>query len=80
MDKTIRLLSLIDASTVGDMLRQETNKVAVLANDTLAHALQMMIEADLIVLPVIDESQHIIGSLTLSEILNLVLIKSQEHQ
>ena len=80
MDKTIRLITLIDTSKVVDILRQETNKVAVLANDTLAHALQMMIEADLIVLPVIDESQHIIGSLTLSEILNLVLIKSQEHQ
>ena len=80
MDKTIRLISLIDASTVGDILRQETNKVVVFANDTLAHALQMMIEADLIVLPVIDESQHIIGSLTLSELLYLALTKSQEHQ
>ncbi len=79
MDKTIRLITLIDASTVGDILRQETKKVAVFANDTLAHALQMMIEADLIVLPVIDESQSIIGSLTLSEILNLVLTKSQEQ-
>ena len=80
VDKTIRLISLIDTSTVGDILRQETNKVAVFANDTLAHAAQMMIEADLIVLPVIDESQHIIGSLTICELLNLVLNKSQEHQ
>jgi len=80
MDKTIRLITLIDASTVGDILRQETKKVVVFANDTLAHALQMMIEADLIVLPVIDESQQIIGSLTLSELLYLALTKSQEHQ
>jgi CBS domain-containing protein len=79
-DKTIRLITLIDTSKVCDILRQETNKVAVFANETLAHALQMMIEADLIVLPVIDKSQHIIGSLTLSEILHLVLIKNQEHQ
>ncbi len=79
-DKTIRLTTIIGASTVGDILRPETNKVAVFANDTLAHALQMMIEADLIVLPVIDESQHIIGNLTLSEILSLALTKSQEHQ
>ncbi len=76
MDKTIRLITLIGASTVGDILRQETKKAAVLANDTLAHALQMMIETDLIILPVIDESQHIIGSLTLSELLNLALIES----
>jgi len=79
-DKTIRLTTIIGASTVGDILRPETNKVAVFANDTLAHALQMMIEAGLIVLPVIDESQYIIGNLTLSEILSLALTKSQEHQ
>ena len=79
VDKTIRLTTIIDASTVGNVLRQETNKVAVFANDTLAHALMMMIEAGLIVLPVIDESLHIIGSLTLSEILSLALTKSQEH-
>ena len=72
-DKTIRLITLIGASTVGDALRPDTKKAAVLANDTLAHALRMMIEADLILLPVIDESQHIIGSLTLSELLNLAL-------
>ena len=75
-DKTIRLVNLINASTAGDVLRPDTKKAAVIANDTLAHALQMMIEADLIVLPVIDESQHIIGSLTLSEVLNLALAKS----
>jgi len=33
-----------------------------------------MIESDLIILPLIDESQQIIGSLTLSELLNLVLV------
>ena len=79
-DKTIRLTTIIGASTVGDILRPETNKVAFFANETLAHALQMMIEAGLIVLPVIDESQYIIGNLTLSEILSLALNKSQEHQ
>jgi len=70
MDKTIRLANLIKASTAGDVLRPDTKKATVFPNDTLAHALRMMIEADLILLPVIDESQHIIGSLTLSELLN----------
>jgi len=75
-DKAIRLVNLVNASTAGDVLRQDTKKAAVFANNTLAHALQMMIEADLIVLPVIDESQHIIGSLTLSEVLSLALVKN----
>lgn len=75
-DKTIRLVNLLKASSAGDVLRPDTKKAAVLTNDTLAHALRMMIEADLILLPVIDESQHIIGSLTLSELLNLALTES----
>ncbi len=76
MNKTIRLVSLINTSTAGDVLRQETKKAAVFIHDTLAHALRMMIDVDLIVLPVLDESQHIIGGLMLSELLNLALIES----
>jgi CBS domain-containing protein len=71
VDKTIRLVSLINAFTAGDVLRTDTKNAAVFANDTLAHALRIMIESDLTFLPVIDESHHIIGSLTLSELLNL---------
>jgi CBS-domain-containing membrane protein len=59
---------------VGDILRPETRAAAVFTSDTLAHALRKMIETDLIILPVIDKSQKIIGSLTLSELLNRALI------
>jgi CBS domain-containing protein len=76
MDKTIRLITLIGSSSVGDILRQETKTAAVLENDTLAEALRKMIATDLIILPVIDESHRIIGSLTLSELLNLTLLDS----
>ena len=53
VDKTIRLSTLVGATKVGDILRRETINVSVIADDTLAHALQMIIEADLILLPVI---------------------------
>jgi CBS domain-containing protein len=76
MDKTMRLITLIGSASVGDILRTETKNAAVLADDNLAHALKKMIEADLIILPVIDESHQIIGSLTLTEILNTALIDS----
>jgi CBS-domain-containing membrane protein len=76
MDKTMRLITLIGSASVGDILRTETKNAAVLADDSLAHALKKMIETDLIILPVIDESQQIIGSLTLTEILNTALIDS----
>jgi CBS-domain-containing membrane protein len=73
-DKTMRLINLINASTVSDMLRPETINSTVLAEDSLAHALKVMIETDLIILPVIDKSQRIIGNLTISELLNMVVI------
>jgi len=75
-EETIRLASLIDASTAGEVLRPETKKAGVSAQDTLADSLRIMIETNLTVLPVINESQHIIGSLTLSELLDLALTDS----
>jgi len=79
-DKTLRLSTLVNATTVGDMLREETSNVSVCTDETLAHALQIMIDAELIVLPVVNESQKIIGNLTLSELLFQVFCKSQESQ
>lgn len=76
--KAMRLVSLIDAAKVRDLMRQETVRAAVSASDTLAHALQMMIEADLIILPVIGDTQHIIGSLTLSELLDRAFVESHK--
>lgn len=73
MDKTIRLVTLISATTVGDILRSETKDAAVRVEDTLDEALKIMLETDLIVLPVVDESEHVIGGLRLSGLLNLAL-------
>jgi CBS-domain-containing membrane protein len=77
-DKAIRLAKLINAVSVGDILRPETKNTAVFASDSLALALQKMIVTDSIILPVIDESQYIIGSLTLSELLNRVLVEDNQ--
>ncbi len=76
MNKTIRLVSLIKASLVGDILRPETNGAAVQADDKLAHGLKVMVDTDLIVLPVVDDKQKIIGRLRLAEVLKLALDES----
>ena len=73
MNETIRLVTLIGASKVGDILRPETKSAAVNQNNTLGEALKIMVDIDLIVLPVVDESLHVIGRLRLSEILNRAL-------
>jgi len=73
MNETIRLVTLIGASKVGDILRPETKNAAVNQNDTLGKALKIMVDIDLIVLPVVNESLHVIGRLRLSEILDRAL-------
>ena len=73
MDKTLRLITLIRASIVGDIIRPETKNAFVRQDDTLDHALRIMVDTDLIILPVVDESQYVIGRLRLSELLNLAL-------
>ena len=77
VDKTLRLASLVNAQTVVDLLRPETKNAAVSVNDSLAHALKLMIEADLIILPVVDDAWRIIGRLTLSELLNRALAEGE---
>jgi CBS domain-containing protein len=69
MNETIRLVTLIGASKVGDILRPETKDAAVNQDDTLGEALKIMVDIDLIVLPVVDESSRVVGRLRLSEIL-----------
>jgi CBS domain-containing protein len=69
INETIRLVTLIGASNVGDILRPETKNAAIHLNDTLGEALKVMVDIDLIVLPVVDESNRVAGRLRLSEIL-----------
>jgi len=76
MNKTIRLIKLIRASLVGGILRPETKEAAGHLDDTLADALKVMVDTDLILLPVVDESERIIGSLRLAEVFNLALDES----
>jgi CBS domain-containing protein len=73
LDKSIRVITLIKATTVRDILRPETIKAAIHEVDTLDQALRIMVEMDLILLPVINESKQLIGSLSLSELLNRTL-------
>ena len=69
IDEAMRLVSLMNAETVGDVMRPETRSASVCKDTTLAVALGLMIKLDLIVLPVIDENDRVIQDIKLSEIL-----------
>ena len=69
IDEAMRLVSLMNAETVGDVMRPGTRSASVCKDTTLAVALGLMIKLDLIVLPVIDENDRVIQDIKLSEIL-----------
>jgi len=72
-EKTLRLITLMNASTAGQVMHPDSNRAAVKADASLAHALRLMIDLDLIVLPVIDETTRIVEDLKLSEILGRIV-------
>lgn len=72
-DKTLRLVSLIGASTAGQVMHPDSQKAGIMPGDSLAQALRQMIELNLIVLPVVDEEGRLLGDLKLSELLTVVL-------
>ena len=69
LQKVLRLASLMNADTAGDVMHSDSHRAAVSLDDTLARALRLMAELDLIVLPVVDDDYRIIGDLKLSELL-----------
>ena len=69
VEETLRLASLINASKVGQVMHANSNKAAVKKDSSLAHALRLMVELDLIVLPVVDSYDRVIGEVRLSDIL-----------
>ncbi len=68
-DKTLRLAGLLHAATAGQVMHPDSHRAAVKVDDSLAHALRLMIELDLTVLPVVDDHKRIIEDLKLDEIL-----------
>ncbi len=73
VEDTIRLINLMHASTVGQFMHPDSHRSAVKLDDSLAHALRLMIELDIIVLPVVDETNRIVEDLKLSELLAQVI-------
>jgi CBS-domain-containing membrane protein len=68
-ERPIRLASLIHASTAGEVMHPDSHRSAVKPDDSLAHALKLMIELNLVVLPVVDETNRIVEDLKISELL-----------
>jgi Mg/Co/Ni transporter MgtE len=73
VEDAVRLINLMRACTVGQFMRPDSHRSAVKPDDSLAHALHLMVEMSLIVLPVIDESNRVVEDLKISELLALAI-------
>jgi Mg/Co/Ni transporter MgtE len=71
-EKTLRMASLMHASTAGQVMHPASHRAGVKTNDSLARALRLMVELDLVVVPVIDDQKRIVEDLKLDEILACV--------
>lgn len=69
-DKFIRLRNLINSSKVQEVMNPNGCLAAINPNVTLLHALNLMTEFELTVLPVVDGSNRVIGARTLSDVLH----------
>lgn len=80
LSEDARLIKVLMSSTAGEIIRPDSRRAAVRTKDDLAYALHLMVDLDLICLPVIDESNQIIGDLKLMEILSRVVQMVQEDE
>jgi len=68
-DGIIRLAQLLRAGTAKDAVHLHSNKAAVRPDDPVDRALKLMLEVDIVAIPVVDDDNQIIGDLTLSRVL-----------
>lgn len=69
-----RLRQLLRASTALDIASKHSVASALHVNETLADAVEKMARSDEVELPVVDDEGHIVGSLSLSRLLDFVLL------
>jgi len=71
--RIMRLAQLVRAAKASDAIHPGSENVAVRPEATLHLALQLMLEADLVTVPVPDLGGRILGDLTLSSVLRYLL-------
>ena len=72
-DRIVRLSQLVRASLARDAIHPDSQKAAVQLEDPLDEALRTMLEIDLISLPVVDDAGRIVGEVTVSGVLRMLL-------
>ncbi len=68
-DHIIRLAQLVRAGTARDAIHPDSKKTAVRLDDPVDRALRVMLQVDLIAIPVVNDEDQMIGDLTLSRVL-----------
>lgn len=72
-DTILRMAHLVHATTAGDIVHAGGAEVSIRPDDSLDQALRIMLNADIISLPVVDDEEKILGDLNLSDVLRHLL-------
>jgi CBS domain-containing protein len=72
-ERILRLIHLVGATTARDAIHSGSERAAVRLEDPVDRALQLMLDIDLIAIPVVDNEGRILGDLTLSHVLRNLL-------
>lgn len=80
VEDTVRLVSLMSASTAGKFMKPESRKAIVHLEDSLVSALRLMLDLDMIVLPVVDDNKRITGDLRLTQLLARIVQESRKNK
>lgn len=73
----VQMRRLLQAELIEDIALPDSDETAVSLDDTLADALNTMTRHNLVDIPVVDENGRIVNDLRLSEVLALVLDRSE---
>ena len=77
-ERILRLIHLVGAATAKDAIHPGSQRASVQLDDPLDRALQLMLDIDLIAIPVVDNEGRILGDLTLSHALRYLLDKGDD--
>jgi CBS domain-containing protein len=80
-DHLARLGRLVGSAKARDAIHPDSQQAVVQPDDPVDHAVQLMLEQDLIAIPVVDDERRILGDLTLSRVLRHLLdLNNSKHE
>jgi CBS domain-containing protein len=77
-ERVLRLIQLLMAAKASQAVHPGSQQASVRLDDQVDRALALMLQVDLIAIPVVDNTGYILGDLTLSQVLRYLLVAEKD--